>query len=106
MLDNIKSLLKIEKQKKVIEKLSVMQSLIDSPSLFSICVINDSLTDEIQVFKENTNVWQEYMFTSFFFEQMNEQQLKIILFESMSQAYGGQCKFLLKVWDNYFLVLH
>jgi len=47
VLDNVKSLLKIERQKKVIEKLAITQSLVNSPTLFSICVINDSLTDEI-----------------------------------------------------------
>lgn len=73
VLDNIKSLLKIERQKKVIEKLSITQSLINSPTLFSICVLNDSLTDEIQVFKENTNVFQEYMFTSYYFAPMNDE---------------------------------
>ena len=39
--------------------------------MFSIVVINDSLTNEIQVFKEHTNVFQEYMFTSFHFNPMN-----------------------------------
>ena len=102
MFDNVKSLLKIERQKKVIEKLSITQSLINSPSLFSICVINDSLTDEIQVFKEHTNVFQEYMYTYFYFEPMNDEQLKAILWESMSNAYGGQCVFLIHVYDNYF----
>ena len=57
VLDNVKSLLKIERQKKVLEKLAITQSLVNSPTLYSICVINDSLTDEIQVFKENTNVF-------------------------------------------------
>ena len=47
VLDNVRSLLKIERQKKVIEKLAITQSLINSPPLFSICVVNDSLTDEI-----------------------------------------------------------
>lgn len=30
-------------------------------------VVNDSLTDEIQVFKEHTNVFHEYMFSSYYF---------------------------------------
>jgi Cdc6-like AAA superfamily ATPase len=102
VFDNIKSLLKIERTKKIMEKLSITQSLIDSPSLFSICVINDSLTDEIQVFREHTNVFQEYMYTYFYFEPTNASQLKAILWESMSQAYGGQCAFLIRVYDNYF----
>ena len=50
--------------------------MINSPPLFSICVVNDSLTDEIQVFREHTNVFQEYMFTFFYFQPMNLEQLK------------------------------
>ena len=57
VIDNIKSLLKLERHKKIIEKLCITSSLINSPSLFSVVVINDSLTDEIQVFKEQTNVF-------------------------------------------------
>ena len=57
VLDNVKSVLKIEKQKKIVEKLCITQSLINAPSLFSVMVINDSLCDEIQIFKENTNVF-------------------------------------------------
>ena len=63
--------------------------MINSPSLFSIMVINDSLTDEIQVFKEHTNVFHEYMFSSFYFNPTESDQLKSILSESMTQAYGG-----------------
>ena len=98
----MKSLLKIERQKKVIEKLSITQSLVNSPSLFSICVITDSLTDEIQVFKDNTNVFEEYMYTSFYFNSMNMDQMKAILWESMTEAYGAQCIFITHVFDNYF----
>ena len=89
VIDNVKSLLKIERNKKIIEKLCITSSLINSPSLFSVVVINDSLTDEIQVFKEHTNVFQEYMFTSFYFSPVNEMQLRAILWETMTQAYGG-----------------
>tara|TARA_B110000285_G_scaffold132640_1_gene148855 strand:- start:606 stop:1001 length:396 start_codon:yes stop_codon:yes gene_type:complete len=101
----VKGLLKIERQKKILEKLSITQSLINSPSLFSIMVINDSLTDEIQVFKEHTNVFHEYMFSSYYFNPTEGDQLKSILSESMTQAYGGQCPFLEHIFDNYFLHL-
>ena len=46
------------------------------------------------------------MYTPFYFSRMNEEQLKAILWECMSQAYGGQCEFLFYVWDNYFLALN
>jgi hypothetical protein len=72
VLDNVKSLLKIERQKKIVEKLSIAQSLVTAPSCFSIMVINDSLTDEIQVFREHTNVFNEYMYTWFYFAPPNE----------------------------------
>lgn len=66
-------------------------------------MINETLTDEIEIFREHTNVFQEYMFTYFYFEPMNEQQLKAILWESLSRAYGGHCGFLNFVFDNYFM---
>ena len=46
MLDNVKNLFKIEKEKKVIEKLAITQSKIQ-PTTFSIVVINDALVQEI-----------------------------------------------------------
>ena len=67
----MKSLFKIERSKKVLEKLAICQSL-SQPSVFSIIVINDALVQEIQVFKEQTNVFDEYMFTPFFFKPMCE----------------------------------
>lgn len=105
VLDNVKSLLKIERQKKIIEKLSIVQSLVTAPSCFSIMVINDCLTDEIQVFREHTNVFNEYMYTSFYFSPPNEEMLKAILWESMTCAYGN-CEFLMHVFDNYFIQMH
>ena len=67
MLDNVKTLFKIEKEKKVIEKLAITQSKIH-PTTFSIVVINDALVQEIQVFREQPNVFDEYMFTNYFFK--------------------------------------
>ena len=65
-------------------------------------VVNDSLTDEIQVFHEHTNVFHEYMYASFYFKPMENDQLKAILSESMTQAYGGQCEFLEHLFDDYY----
>ena len=41
------------------------------------------------------------MYTYFYFEPMNDNQLKSIMWESMTQAYGGQCEFVLAVFENY-----
>ena len=46
VLDNVKALFKIERSKKVLEKLAICQSL-SQPSVFSIIVINDALVQEI-----------------------------------------------------------
>ena len=51
VLDNVKALFKIERQKKVIEKLAICQTHLQ-PTSFSIVVVNDALVQEIQVFKE------------------------------------------------------
>ena len=66
MLDNVKTLFKIEKDKKVIEKLAITQSKI-YPTTFSIIVINDALVQEIQVFRDQPNVFDEYLFNNYFF---------------------------------------
>lgn len=42
MLDNVKSLFKLERAKKIIEKLSIVQTHLQK-SIFSIVVINDAL---------------------------------------------------------------
>ena len=42
----------------------------------SLIAINDTLTDEIQVFREHANVFSEHMFLQIHFEPMREDQLK------------------------------
>ena len=78
VLDNVKALFKIERQKKVIEKLAICQTHLQ-PTCFSIVVINDALVQEIQVFKEQTNVFDEYMFSSFYFSPLTRQHLQEIM---------------------------
>ena len=46
------------------------------------------------------------MFTSYYFPPMHEEQIKAIIWESMTQAYGGNCEFLEHVYDNYFLAIY
>lgn len=69
VLDNISGILKIERQKKILEKLCILQSLI-TPACLSILVINDSTVNEILVFKEYTNIFEEFMFFNFFLKPM------------------------------------
>ena len=84
VLDNVKSLFKIERQKKVIEKLSICQTKL-TQTLFSVVVINDALVQEIQVFKEQTNVFDEYMYNSFYFSPLNRQHLFNIMKMTMTE---------------------
>lgn len=42
------------------------------------------------------------MFTCFYFQPMNLEQMKEILFDSLNHVYGSQCDFLPKVYENYF----
>ena len=46
------------------------------------------------------------MYTSFYFAPVNEEQLKAIMYEAMTYAYGGSCEFLPYVFDNYFRQMH
>ena len=69
VLDNVKALFKIERHKKVIEKLMICQTHI-YPSCFSLIVINDALVKEIDVFHVNQNVFEEYLFSYFYFSPM------------------------------------
>jgi hypothetical protein len=46
VLDNVKSLFKIERQKKILEKLAINQVHLE-PRCFSMIVINDSLVQEV-----------------------------------------------------------
>lgn len=78
ILDNVKTLLKVERQKKVLEKLAINQVNL-SPRCFSIIVINDSLVQEVAIFGSNTNVFDEYLFFYFYFSPMTEPQLRRIM---------------------------
>lgn len=63
--------------------------------------INDCLIDEVSVFKEHTNIFREYLFTSFFFRPPNEAMLKQIIWDSLSAVYPD-CMFMTRVFENYF----
>ena len=56
-----------------------------NPTLFSIVVINDALVQEIQVFKEQTNVFDEYMYSSFYFSPLNRNHLYNIMKMTMTE---------------------
>jgi hypothetical protein len=72
----------------VLEKLAICQSHVQ-PTTFTIVVVNDALAQEIQVFKEHTNVFEEYMFSTFCFNPMDQTQLYRIMYDLLDQ----NCKF-------------
>jgi hypothetical protein len=54
-------------------------------------VINDALVQEIQVFKEHTNVFDEYMFSSFFFKPSPDEMLWRLMRTALQEQFivGG-----------------
>lgn len=74
--------------------------MLSQPACFSILAINDCLTDELQVFRDQTNVFEEYLYTIFHFLPNSEEQLKSILWQQMLDAYSD-CDFLRQVYPNY-----
>lgn len=105
VLDNVKSLLELERKNKVIEKLAIIQSLAPAAHCFSIIAINDSLIDETKVFKEHTNIFTEYLFTVYFFRPASEPMLKQILWQSLSCVYPD-CEFLPTAFENFYLIIY
>ena len=76
-VDNIKTLLDTERQKRCLEKLCIMQSMLASAQeshlvRVSLLVINDCHIDEIAVFREHVSVFAEHMFLEVHFNPMNE----------------------------------
>jgi len=59
------------------------------------------LIDESLIFKEHTNVFKEYLFTSLYFPEANPDQMKLVLWEKLTSVYPD-CEFLPDVYDNYF----
>jgi len=82
VLDNVKALFKLERQKKLIEKLSICQASIQ-PTCFSIIVINDALVKEVDVFGEKCNAFDEYMFSIFYFSPMPKDQIERLMLETL-----------------------
>ena len=78
VLDNVKALFKIEKHKKVIEKLAICQNHVQ-PACFSMIVVNDALAKEIEVFGTQTNVFSVYMFSHFYFSPMSRAQIERVM---------------------------
>ena len=84
ILDNVKALFKIERYKKVIEKLAICQS---RASCFSIIVINDALVKEMEVFHTSTNVFSEYMFTIYYFSPMTRPMTERMMHQTLSEMF-------------------
>lgn len=109
VLDNVVELLSQEKQKMLLEKLCIAQSL-TIPSCFSLIVINDALVNEITAFKKYSNIFENYMFTPFFLKPLEEQQLDRIMKEALQAKYAranihGDV-FYEEAYPNYFKALH
>ena len=86
-----------------------------NPTCFSIVVINDALVQEIQVFKEQTNVFDEYMFSSFYFSPLNRQHLSDIMkltltemriTDQSTQESEIDEKYLMVVFPDFFSMIY
>lgn len=86
ILDNVKALFKIERQKKVIEKLAICQTHVQ-PTCFSTIVVNDALVQEIKVFGAQTNVFDEYMFSPYYFSPMPRAQIERLMSDTLNEMY-------------------
>jgi len=75
VLDNVKTLFKVEKAKLTLQKLSIIQAQC-SPPVFSTIVINDALVQDMHVFKENPNTFDESNFAHFIFSPLSEDKVK------------------------------
>jgi len=114
VLDNVKALFKLERQKKVIEKLAICQTHVQ-PTCFSIIVVNDALVQEITVFKEQTNVFDEYMFSPFYFSPMSRPQVERLMIDTLREMYLSDIdrsnyavdrKYLDTVFPDFFHLLY
>jgi hypothetical protein len=50
-------------------------------------VVNDALVKEIEVFNTSTNVFDEYMFSSFYFSPMSKEQIQRIMLATLHEMY-------------------
>ena len=114
VLDNVKALFKLERQKKVMEKLAICQASIQ-PTCFSILVINDALCKEIDVFFQHTNAFAEYMFSPFYFSPMPREQIERLMCETLKEMYlcdeskanfPVDALYLETVFPDFFSMLH
>ena len=114
VLDNVKALFKIERQKKLIEKLSICQTSI-LPTCFSLIVVNDAIVREIDVFREHTNAFDEYMFSIFYFSPMPREQIErlmqdtlheMFLTDEQKSTYTVDFRFLKTVFPDFFSMLY
>lgn len=120
VLDNIAGILKIERTKKILEKLCIIQSLV-TPACFAMLAINDSLVNEILVFKDYTNIFEEFMFFTFYLKPMSDTHLKNIIFEYLTSKIeleyegGGRKKEellaedmanLVSFYDHFFMIVN
>ncbi|CDW82255.1 UNKNOWN [Stylonychia lemnae] len=60
------------------------------PQCFSLIVINNSLVQEIEMLKDQQGIFEEYMFTAFFFQPLSDQQIQKIVLERMRKQHGHE----------------
>ena len=57
------------------------------------------------MFRDQTNVFEEYLYSIFYFQPNSKDQIQLILQDKLFEAYP-ECDFLLKVYPNYFEQLY
>jgi hypothetical protein len=114
VLDNVKSLFKVERQKRVLEKLAISQIHLE-PKCYSMVVISDCLGDEIEIFGTNTNVFSEFMFYSLYFSPFTEEQFRSVIHGLLYQHYNTDDTnermvtirdSLSTIYNDFFLAVH
>lgn len=65
-------------------------------------MIHDSLINELLVFKERSNIFEDYMFTPFFFKPLSYDHLKRLMKEMILAKHKDE-PWVEQVFDNFYL---
>lgn len=96
------------------EKLAICQTHIQ-PTCYSMIVINDALVKEVEVFGTSTNVFDEYMFSPFYFKPMGQIQIERLMLETLHEMFLTNrmlanfkidSKYLNEVFPDFFNLLY
>ena len=114
VLDNCKQLFKIERQKKILEKLSICQANL-VPQVFSIVLINDCMMPFDSFPHEGTNIFSEFHYSVFHFEPMQRAQIERLMLDMLREMYttdenlpnyGIDSHYLETVFPDFFSLLY